>query len=61
MLRRASGTELGRAVIDRGPGKHGQVRVVTDAARRCPLAAKPDEMLAWLVRARARSALDLGI
>jgi hypothetical protein len=60
MLRRASGTELGRAVIDRGPGKHGQVRVVTDAARRCPLAAKPDEMLAWLVRARARSALDLG-
>jgi hypothetical protein len=59
ILRRASGTELGREVIDRGPGKHGQVRVVTDAARRCPLSAKPDEMLAWLVRARARSALDL--
>jgi hypothetical protein len=61
ILRRASGTELGRAVLDRGPGKHGPVRVVTYAARRCPLAAKPDEMLAWLVRARARSALDLGI
>ena len=59
LLRRATSTELGRAVIDRGPGKHGPVRVVTDAARRCPLAAKPEEMLAWLVRARARAALDL--
>ena len=59
MLRRASSTTLGAMVIDRGPGKHGNVRVVTKAARRCRLEAQPDEMLAWLVRARARSVLDL--
>ena len=61
MLRRASSTTLGAMVIERGPGKHGNVRVATNAARRCRLEARPDEMLAWLVRARARSVLDLGL
>lgn len=46
---------LGKRILDRGPGLPGPVREITSAARRCKLNATPDEMLAWLVRSRART------
>jgi len=59
MVELAQHDPVGKRILDRGPGRPGPVREVTGAARRCKLSATPDEMLAWLVRARARTLRQL--
>jgi len=59
MVELAQHDPVGKRIVDRGPGRPGPVREVTGAARRCKLSATPDEMLAWLVRSRARTLRQL--
>jgi hypothetical protein len=59
MVELAQHDPVGKRILDRGAGRPGPVREVTGAARRCKLSATPDEMLAWLVRARARTLRQL--
>jgi hypothetical protein len=59
MVELAQHDPVGKRILDRGPGRPGPVREVTGAARRCKLSATPDEMLAWLVRSRARTLRQL--
>jgi hypothetical protein len=54
------GGQLGARIVARGEGRSGAVRPAAAAAVRCRLAAQPEEMLSWLVRARVRS-LDVDL
>jgi hypothetical protein len=54
------GGQLGARIVARGEGRPGAVRPAAAAAVRCRLAAQPEEMLSWLVRARVRS-LDVDL